>query len=202
MAYQAIQELKRHLKTLCLIALGAIVIFVQGMLAPAIRADEEAVLKAGVSYSVDDARQESFHDLPTDVDPSVYGKRDPNFKDHFEARLDESRYMKDRVLTYFNNGSYAVYRKGAYECFYYTYEGQLFKVGVSNKPRGMNLFPNRDVVYDAKTGKMTSVGLFVARGESFVFHPDGSLIAHWQQNQATDESGSVILTRSLAESPE
>ena len=158
--------------------------------------EAETVLHGQVSFGVSQAREESFNDLPTEIDPSGFPMHDPNFNEHLRARVEDITQLKGKVLTYFDNGAYAVYTIGSYECYYYNYDGSLFKVGVSSKPRGLSIYPNRDVEYNAKTGKMKTVGLYVSREESYVFNPDGELTAHWQGHNAYNQLGEVIMSRS------
>lgn len=161
--------------------------------------DEGPTYKAGVSYTTEKAQEEAFQDLNDQIDTDLYPSKDPNFKDHYDARLSNTTRLGDKVLTYFDNGSYAVYKIGGYEAYYYTYEGKLFKIGISSKPRGMKIYPNRDVEYRYTTGKMMSVGLYISRQESYVFYPSGELVAHWKMNQGFNAKGNVILTRTWVE---
>ena len=155
----------------------------------------ETSLKAKITESLNAARQDSFQNLSPIFNANQYPKKDPNYVENLLAKVKGLTQVKDRYITFFEDNSYAVYGKNQTTCLYYRPNGQLFKIGQSVKPRGANYYPNRDVEYDANTGKMQSVGLYLSKSESFLFDTAGNLIVHWQAENGYNEQGQIILRR-------
>ena len=156
-------------------------------------------LKAAITSSIDEARQDSFSNLSRSFDISSFPGKDPNYIENLLTKAKGLITIKDRFLTFFEDGSYAVYKKNQTICLYYRPNGHLFKVGQSAKPRGQNIYPNRDVEYDAQTGTLQSVGLYLSSSESFLFDTNGSLMIHWKYQDGYNEAGQIILKRKWVE---
>lgn len=151
------------------------------------------------TWSVDAAKDKLFEQAPEQLETGVFSAKDPYFEEHFAARLSLNTRIGERVLCFFDNGDYAYYTLGQYQTFYYHSDGTLYKVSVSNQPKGMDQFPVREIGYSYPKGNIVTVGLFVSLGESFVFNPEGDLMAHWLWHKAYDDQGQILRTRTWVE---
>ena len=103
--------------------------------------------------------------------------------------------LKDRILALFSDNSYAVmYKDDELHVWYYSANGQLTHYEIKD---GTN-YPYKSYKYNID-GKLINMGLRVSKGETFIFNPNGKLIAHWIKNNGYDEYGNIILKRKYFE---
>ena len=98
--------------------------------------------------------------------------------------------LKDRKMAQFSDGSYGVIY---FDDPLYTW---IYKNG-----KLINFIEKSSLDYPAKTtrykpdGSVINVGLKVSNNESFIYSPDGKLIAHWLGKLCYDSANNVIMTR-------
>ena len=91
-------------------------------------------LKAGISYTVEDARIESFTGISTKIDMNAYSKYlvDENYAENNKAQKRGKTKFRNRTLTVFSSGVYAIkYRSIDKKYFYYDNLGKLKKIDIS-----------------------------------------------------------------------
>ncbi len=103
--------------------------------------------------------------------------------------------LKDRILAFFSDSSYAVmYKNDMYHVFYYSNDGKLI---YTEEKDGLE-YPYTSYKYNV-SGRLVNVSLRISNDETYIYTPDGSLIAHWLGDKAFDEHGKVIMTRKYAQ---
>lgn len=154
---------------------------------------EGMVLQGSVSqtWSVDSAREEAFRGASPRMDLSRFPATDPYLRQHHVARLIRREHVGDRLLTYFDNGSYGVSQAGSLQGVYYNASGRLFAVDFD---LGKD-YPIKSYKYSYPSGRLLSVSISVSAGEDFVFTPDGQLSAHWVGDQCFDATGAQLGNR-------
>ncbi len=150
-------------------------------------------LNGGVSYTVNSARQISFANVAIHINIKEY-KNYLSDKNHIKNKKilnkNKTKY-KNRYLTSFSDGSYAVtYKNNIKISYYYNPNGKLelidFNIGKD--------YPSKRIGYDIK-GELNSITLDVSKEEQFVFNKNKKLIAHWIGNNCYNEQGELIMTR-------
>ena len=150
-------------------------------------------IKGGVSYTVNEARQIAFDGVAQKIDMSKYKEYfvDKNFEKNQEL-LDrgKTRY-RDRELTKFSDGAYAIsYKDNKSIGFYYDKKGHLELIDFIE----YRDYPKRSFKYD-RNGKLDSIALVVSGDEQYLFEPTGELGAHWIGKNCYNEKGQLVLTR-------
>lgn len=150
-------------------------------------------LKAGISYTVEDARIESFTGISTKIDMNAYSKYlvDENYAENNKAQKRGKTKFRNRTLTVFSSGVYAIkYRSIDKKYFYYDNQGKLKKIDISIG----DSYPRKRIAFDAN-GYLDAVALDVSKNEQFVFDKDKKLVAHWIGNNCYNEKGELVMTR-------
>ena len=163
----------------------------------ALGAQADMVLQGEVKYNVETARDELTS--VTVPSPNIQQIRDnyfdKNFKENAIYLLKGKAKLKDRELAFFSDNSYGViYDKNKKEVFYYFSDGRLMFIELRD---GLN-YPFRSYKYDLQ-GNLVNMGLRVSKEETFIYTPDGELIAHWIKNTGYDTKGNIIMIRRYAE---
>ena len=150
-------------------------------------------LNGGISYTVNQAREVSFKNVPYSIDINKYQKYliDKNYVKNKEALNKNKTQYKNRYLSLFSSGFYAVtYKNNTNVSYYYDSNSNLqlidFIIG--------NDYPSKRVGYNSK-GILNSVTLDVSANEQFVFNKNKKLIAHWIGKNCYNEQGELIMTR-------
>ena len=156
-------------------------------------AAQSVTLSGGVSYTVNEARQIAFDGVAQKIDMSKYKEYfvDKNFEKNQEL-LDrgKTRY-RDRELTKFSDGAYAIsYKDNKSIGFYYDKKGHLELIDFIE----YRDYPKRSFKYD-RNGKLDSIALVVSGDEQYLFEPTGELGAHWIGKNCYNEKGQLVLTR-------
>ncbi len=103
--------------------------------------------------------------------------------------------LKDRTIARFSDKSYAVmFKNDQFHVRYYSENGELTHIETKDKIEYPYNFYKHDVA-----GNLVNKGLRISKGESFIFNPNGKLLAHWVKGNAYDEQGNVIMTREYLE---
>lgn len=160
-------------------------------------AQAEMLLTGEVEYTTDSARSELINSRPQKPDEkfvSIYLK-DENYNENISALLKGSVELKDRTLAMFSDNSYAVmYHNDKLHVFYYAPNGDLTHYEIKD---GIE-YPYKSYKYDVE-GKLVNMGLRVSKAETYIFSPNGKLIAHWVKENGYDENGQVIMRRKYLE---
>ncbi len=155
------------------------------------------LLTGEVQYTTESAREELIQSKPAKPDDKFVSVflRDENYNENMTALLKGNVELKDRTLAIFSDNSYAVmYHSDKLHVFYYSPSGELTHTEVKD---GIN-YPYKSYKYDI-SGKLVNMGLRVSKAETYIFSPDGRLIAHWVKQYGYDENGNVIMTRKYFE---
>ena len=149
-------------------------------------------LKAGIIYSVNEARIEAFTDIPTKIDIQKYSSHfvDPNYAKNMKAINKNKLNFKDRYINFFSSNRYCVTYKNKKIGYYYDSNGQLSAIEIDIN----NGYPIKSVEYNLK-GEIESVRLTLSPNEGYVFDLNRNLIAHWIGDNGYDENGQLIMTR-------
>ena len=103
--------------------------------------------------------------------------------------------LKDRKLAKFSDGSYAVlYYDNPFYSFYYSQNGKLISYTYKtsqNYPCNFKKFK--------PDGSIINTGYRVSEQESFIYSPEGRLLAHWLGNKCFDGNNNLIMTRQVTE---
>ena len=100
---------------------------------------------------------------------------------------------KDRKLAKFSDGSYGIqYYNDTMFSWYYSQNGKL----INFTQKDSESYPHR-VTKFKPDGSVANTGYRVSEKESFIFTPDGKLLAHWLGNNCYDENNNVIMKRQI-----
>ena len=150
-------------------------------------------IKGGVSYTVNEARQIAFDGVAQKIDMSKYKEYfvDKNYEKNQELLKKGKKRYKDRYLTKFSDGDYAIsYKDNTIIGFYYDNKGYLEAIDFIEDSD----YPQRSFKYD-RNGKLDSIDLVISGDEQYLFEPTGELGAHWIGKNCYNEKGQLVLTR-------
>lgn len=150
-------------------------------------------LKAGISFTVETARQFAFDNEKMQIDISSYKKyfTDCNFDKNKQLLTEGKSNYKDRYLYKFSDNNYGIrYKDNRQVSFYYNDLGQLISFDLTI---GKN-YPKKTIEYDIN-GKLVSITFNVTRDEQYVFDLNKRLITHWVSNYGYNEKGELEMTR-------
>lgn len=167
-------------------------------------------LKGGIEkvWTVDSAREEVFKDLKEWVDLSQYAPIDPKFKENRKLINKNKLETKNRHITVFSDGWYAIrYYNNMTESYYYTPEGNLRVVEYSYYAKNVytmddiskysvdELFPSKDYQHQYPSGKMMRIRISPKYMDEYCFKPDGELIQHCINDKCYDTDNKLIYIR-------
>ena len=147
-------------------------------------------VKGGVTYTVETARKEAFADVEYTLPKSIIeaNKVDPNYKDNMKAKAKGKNEFRDRAITYFDDGEYAiVYKKNRYYEYYYLSNGELEGIG---KRIGLKV-PVKVYKYNIK-GELLFIILDISQQESYLFEVSGKLDSYWIGDCCYDKNGNIV----------
>jgi len=173
----------------------AILLLVLLMCILPVRAD--LILTGGVDYTVKSAREELLNEAQTQIDLRliVLNIYDVRHQENIKCLLKGETSLKDRTLASFSDSTYAVmYNSDKFHVWYYSNEGILL---YAEKKDGIG-YPYKSFKYDIN-GKLVNMGLRVSKGETFIYTPNGKLLAHWVDSKGYDEFGKIVMTREYYE---
>lgn len=157
----------------------------------------DTVLTGGVNYNVNTARQELLSTSQSGIDQKFIRGHAYDFKNrsNLNLLLKGEVNQKDRTLAMFSDFTYAVmYLKDEYHVYYYKNNGSLLYV----EEKKSLTYPYKAYKYDT-AGNLVNMSLRVSKDETFIYTPQGKLIAHWIGANGYDDKGNVIMTRKYAE---
>jgi|GEM_PF-1879565 len=147
-------------------------------------------------WTVDTARIEALRDVISYINIDEYDKVDPNLISNREIIQKGGGYLKDRVVTVFDDNAYAV-RFTESPNYYYFSDGSLSAIEVEQNGD----YPHKSYKYSAvnfgnrKKGYLMMVIISTSKVESFMFFSDGKLAAHWIGNKCYLPNGTSCGTR-------
>lgn len=151
----------------------------------------ETVLTGGVRYNSESAREELLANKPQPPDIKPEYTHDINYQDNIKYLMQGKVELKDRVLAFFSDSTYAVmYNADKLRVYYYSPRGNLIYTEVKNTDK----YPYKTYKYDS-IGRLVNMSFRVSDNETFIYTINGSLIAHWIGNYAYDNNGNIIMTR-------
>lgn len=153
-------------------------------------------IKAGISYTVNEARQLAFDDVDKKIDISKYKDHffDKNYAENIKA-IQKNKFKQKgrRLVKFLNRGvfSYAVtYTKDENTSFYYNENGELEYIDIEI----ILEYPRKTATYNTK-GELDNITINVSHDNQFVFDINKKLLAHWIGKYGYDEKGEFIGTR-------
>lgn len=167
-------------------------------------------LKGGVEkvWTVDSAREEAFNGIKDWVDLSKYQPTDPKFRENKKLIDKDKLETKDRHITVFSDGWYAVrYYNNMTESYYYNTDGALRVVEYSyyakdvytmadiNKYSPEELFPSKDYQHQYPSGKIIRIRISPKYMDEYCFKPNGELVEHCVDDKCYDANNNLIMTR-------
>ncbi len=157
----------------------------------------ETILTGGVNYNVQSAREELLLTPIKKTDPFAVAQniKDVNNSDNLRYSLKGNVELKDRILAFFSDSTYAVmYNENQYYVWYYSKNGELIYFDKKDRLE----YPYKSYKYTT-SGKLVNMSLRPSKEETFIYSPDGKLIAHWFKDKAFDEYGNVLMKRRYSE---
>ena len=101
--------------------------------------------------------------------------------------------LKDRKIGKFSDGSYGVqYYDDPMYSWYYSSNGRLINFTLKDS----ETYPCKITKYKPD-GSVVNQGYRASENESFIFTPDGKLIAHWLGDNCYDENNNIVMTRRI-----
>ena len=101
--------------------------------------------------------------------------------------------LKDRTLAKFSDGSYGIiYKTEPNFVLYYSSDGILTHKEVKTSL----IYPYKTYKYKVN-GQPENMTYRVSEDETYIYSPNGKLLAHWVGNYCYDEVGNVIMTRQI-----
>ena len=167
------------------------------MLFLALPVSAEMLLTGEVQYTADKAREELLNKIPSKLDSKIVRKFavDKEYDNNTSALLNGHAELKDRTLALFSDNSYAVmYKENESRVWYYSQNGKLTHYEIKD---GLE-YPYKTYKYNTY-GELVNMGLRVSKAETFIFSPNGRLIAHWIKSNGYDETGRLIMRRKYLE---
>lgn len=152
-------------------------------------------ITGGIKYSQSLAKDELL------ASPSVKSNQqfireslvDSNYGENISMLLKGVTELKDRTLAKFSDGSYGViYKAQPQTVLYYSQDGIL----THNEEKSSLEYPYKTYKY-TPNGRLVNMSLRVSEEETFIFTPDGKLIAHWLGRYCYDENNRVIMSREV-----
>ena len=151
------------------------------------------MLEGKAEYNEDTAREEV-------MSGAVYNLNIYSFSSHMVDRKNsENRsyllrghtQLNDRTLAKFSDGTYGImYYENPCKVFYYSPQGNLIYIDIKEK----NTYPHKFYKYDTN-GNIINMGVRVSEEETFIYEPNGEMIAHWLGAFAYNSSGQMSMSR-------
>lgn len=153
----------------------------------------KTVLTGEVNYNIQSARQDLLQTTKKNFDAFIVAENitDKNNRENLKYCLKGNVELKDRVLAFFSDFTYAVmYNNDKYHVWYYSQNGRL----IYTEEKDRLEYPYKFYKYSV-SGGLVNMGVRVSESETFIYTPNGRLIAHWLKDKAFDEYGKVVMTR-------
>ena len=146
------------------------------------------IITGEVEYNTETTEKLSYDDLRSRF-------FDSNNSENLSYLFQGITELKDRKLAKFSDGSYAVlYYDNPYYSFYYSESGKL----ISYTYKSSQSYPCNFKKFKPD-GSLINTGYRVSEQESFIYSPEGKLLAHWLGNKCFDGNNNFIMTRQITE---
>lgn len=155
------------------------------------------VITGGVEYNTNSARDELIQTQKLAIPKSLLKANliDNNRNNNLAVLLKGVTELKDRTLAYFSDGSYGIiYKDNPQYVWYYNNDGTL----THSEIKSLLEYPYKTYKYSAD-GQLVNMSLRVSKEETYIFKPDGTLVAHWIGQYCYDESGNIVMSRKILE---
>ena len=151
---------------------------------------EAKTLKGEVKYTVKQAREEAFSNVEYTLPQSIIKANltDPNYKENKKAIKLGATELKDRYITYADDGHYIIiYKDNLYYEYNYFSNGKLEGIGKRNSLT----YPVVSYFYNTQN-QLTELMLYVSRYQAFQFKADGQFMYYWVNDKCYDVNGQFI----------
>ena len=156
-----------------------------------------AFVTGGVEYNEEIAQKEVFSTPLIPISENIINSHlvDSQCKLHISLQKEKKKDFFNRQVALFSDNTYGIiYKDDPLYSWYYDFNGKL----ISFTKKSSEEFPAKFTKY-GKNGYVINTGIKISKQESYVFSPNGKLIAHWKGNLCFDGNGNVIMIRKLIE---
>ena len=153
------------------------------------------IITGEVEYNEEIAREETFSKPIEKISfDKLYNRFfDSNNTENLNNLYKGITELKDRKLAKFSDGTYGIqYYDDPMYSWYYSQNGKL----INFTQKDSMGYPCRITKFKPD-GNVANTGIRVSERESFIYSPNGKLIAHWLGNNCYDEYNNVIMTRKI-----
>lgn len=150
------------------------------------------IITGEVEYNAELAEEKVFENPLQPISFEVIKNKltDSNAEENLNAISLGIQELKDRRVVGFSDGSYGVayYDDPLFSWFYKS--GRL----INFTKKTSETYPSKITKYKPD-GSIANAGYKVSENESFIFSPEGKLIAHWKGKVCFDSNNNIIMTR-------
>ena len=153
------------------------------------------IITGEVEYNAEAAREEVFSSPTSPLNIATYSHRliDTDNIENLNYLFQGITELKDRKIGKFSDGSYGVqYYDDPMYSWYYSSNGRL----INFTKKDSESYPCKITKYKPD-GSIANQGYRVSDRESFLFTPDGKLLAHWKGENCYNEYNNIIMTRKI-----
>ena len=153
------------------------------------------IITGEVEYNAEQAKEQLFHNPQNAFNINSITKYyiDKNNVENLNSLYQGITELKDRKIAKFSDGSYGVqYYDDPMYSWYYSEGGRL----ISFIQKDSLEYPCKITKYKPD-GSVANLGYRVSKEESFIFSPNGKLIAHWLGENCYDEFNRIIMKRKI-----
>ena len=153
------------------------------------------IITGEVEYNAEIAREEVFSKPVQKISFDKIRNRfyDSDNVENSNNLLKGITELKDRKLAKFSDGSYGVqYYDDPMYSWYCSSSGRL----INFTKKDSESYPCKITKYKPD-GSIANQGYRVSDRESFLFAPNGKLLAHWKGENCYDEYNNIIMTRKI-----
>jgi len=153
------------------------------------------IITGEVEFNTEKVRENAFVEKLSPLNISTYREHliDRNNIENLNCLYQGITVLKDRKIGKFSDGSYGVqYYDDPMYSWYYSSNGRLINFTYKDSVN----YPCKITKYKPD-GNVANRGYRVSENESFIFAPDGKLLAHWVGSNCYDEQNNIIMTRKI-----
>lgn len=143
------------------------------------------------NWSVEMAQKEALKAMKLEKNLTWAPRRDPYYTENVNAKNQNKDNINSRYLTFFSNGSYAVYEDKSIITFYFDKNGYLFAVSYD---LGAD-YPIRSYKFNYPGGKLSTISVEISDQHSFIFDNTGNHLYEWKGDNCYDSTGKLFMTR-------
>jgi hypothetical protein len=153
------------------------------------------IITGEVEYNAENVREEVFSGPVNPLNISTFRRHliDRNNYENIENLYKGTTELKDRKLAKFSDGSYGVqYYDDITYTWYYSQNGRL----INFTKKDSDGYPTKFTKY-RPDGNVANTGFRVSERESYIYSPEGKLLAHWLGENCYDEYNNIIMKRKI-----